>query len=302
MYTFPKRAPSAAIPGYSENAVLQLIAFSGVTFVAYHFTLIVMLILGVSQPQVAIWMQSNTALPYVAQFGPKAWTLFTYGWIHLRFWEWFSNMIWLFALGSALQFLEGYKQVIPGYLLGLFVGGAFYLLSQLAPFSGIEPPAGGYVGATAGITAIAMAALTVAPGFRFQLVPTFYIPLGVMCTAYVLLNLIVIAQDRAYYAIPVHLGGILAGLAYGWQLRRGRKPGNAIYNALYQVERIVTPDEDAILERRNKKRNGVLRALYEAREGITQDRIDEILDKITEKGYESLSMDERDLLLRASKD
>ena len=42
--------------------------------------------------------------------------------------------------------------------------------------------------------------------------------------------------------------------------------------------------------------------MYEAKHGITQSRIDEILDKINQKGYNSLSKEEKEALLRAGKD
>jgi hypothetical protein len=46
----------------------------------------------------------------------------------------------------------------------------------------------------------------------------------------------------------------------------------------------------------------ILRQMYEPKKGISQQHIDDILDKINAQGYHSLSKAEKDILLRASKD
>lgn len=301
MYTMPKRSQYAAIPRYSENAVLQLIIASGVTFVMYHFTRIIMLILGVEQQQVFQWMVPNTALPELKFFLTKCWTILTYGWIHAGFWDWFTNMIWLFSFGSVLQSMVGHRQIIPLYILGLIGGGIFYLLGQFIPGTAFQATNAWFTGAHAGITALAAAAIVLTPNHRMQFSATFSIPLGVVLVVYLMLNLLIAVPDKLYIAM-IHVGGAVAGTTYAMQLRRGYRPGDWIYNTLSRVERIATPDEEKILERRNKKRNEILRTMYEAKGGITQQRIDEILDKIIDKGYHSLTREERDVLLRASKD
>jgi hypothetical protein len=39
--------------------------------------------------------------------------------------------------------------------------------------------------------------------------------------------------------------------------------------------------------------------MYQTSQGISQHRIDEILDKINQKGYNSLTKEEKEMLLRA---
>jgi hypothetical protein len=134
------------------------------------------------------------------------------------------------------------------------------------------------------------------------LAPGLSLSLALICGIYLLLNVVVMAP-REPYLLLLHLGGALTGLVYGWQLRQGSRPGNSLYNFLTRIGRFATPDEDRINARRAAAGGtAALKRLYEARSGISQQRIDEILDKINDRGYGSLTREEKDLLLRAGKE
>ena len=75
-----------------------------------------------------------------------------------------------------------------------------------------------------------------------------------------------------------------------------------MYKLTGKVESLVTPDENAEWKRHNKTRSKMLDKIYEPKNGISQKRIDEILDKINQKGYNALSKEEKDILMRAGKE
>ena len=95
-------------------------------------------------------------------------------------------------------------------------------------------------------------------------------------------------------------GGALMGFTYIRLLRAGYRPGEWMYRLTAKAESLVTPNEYAIQQKRNRGRGNASR--YEPQNGITQNRIDDILDKINQKGYNSLSSEEKDILMRAGKE
>jgi len=303
MSTQRKRSLLSYIPGYSNNAVLQLIIACGVAFV----------ILGVSWGVILIVYQGNTtvfntyfisniALPSVANFKTHWWTLFTYGWFHFNgFMELLSNMLWLYCFGSVVQMLVGHKQVIPLYAYCLLSGGIFYLLAQLLPGEwGKIPQVIGLLGSRAGLMGMATAAVTLTPKYRFYITETFSIPLLLVAGIFAFLMIV----GSGFY-LPVILllaAGAFTGFGYIRSLQAGYRPGEWMYAFKRKVESLVTPDENAAWKKHNKKRNQVLDQIYEPKQGITQKRIDDILDKILQKGYNSLSAEEKDILIKAGKE
>ena len=175
----------------------------------------------------------------------------------------------------------------------------FYLLGQLLPGAwGTCPP---YIlGPRAGLIGLAAAAITLTPQYRFYLTETFSIPIMVVAGIFGVLMII----GSGFY-LPVILmlaGGGLMGFAYIKLLKAGYRPGGWMYALTGKVESLVTPDENVEWKRHNKTRSKMLDKIYEPKNGISQKRIDEILDKINQKGYNALSKEEKDILMRAGKE
>ena len=286
------------IPGFDQNAVLQLIVASGVGYVAYN---LIWVIIKLAEPESMFFfthIRPNVALPLVHDFLPKFWTVLTYGWTHNGFWELFSNMIWLYAFGSVVQMMVGYKQVIPLFIYALVAGGLFYEAAQLIPGNAFHGRAV-MVGAQGGVIALAVAALTIAPSYRFYFTPTFSVPLVVI--ACIFFALMVMNSNLEPAALMLLAGGALAGFGYIKLLQGGYKPGGWMYGIFDSLERSATPDERAQYKH-SVRREKILKSLKNNPGGITQNRIDEILDKINQKGFDSLSKEERDILTRAGKE
>jgi membrane associated rhomboid family serine protease len=295
MDTGRKRSALSYIPGYRNNAVLQLIIFSGVAYVMFAVSWAIVMIVYQNGENFTQYFIPNIALPVLSAFKHHWWTVFTYGWFHYpqAFWELVSNMLWLYCFGSVVQMLVGHKQVIPLYAYSLLAGGVFYVIAQLLPGEwGKCPP---YImGPRAGLIGMAVAAITLAPHYRFYLTETFSIRLMVVAGIFAVLMIL----GSGFYLPVIFLlaGGGAAGLGYVKLLRAGYRPGEWIYNLSGRLENMVTPNEDSI---RNKKNVPNKR---DPRSGISQKRVDEILDKINQKGYNSLSAEEKEILVEAAKE
>ena len=301
MNTGRKRSALSYIPGLTNNAVLKLIIFSALLYVMFALTWAVITLVYQGDANFNQYFIPSFALPTLAGIKSHWWTIFTYGWLHYPhgFWELLSNMLWLYCFGSVVQMLVGDKQVIPMYFYCLLTGSVFYLLGQLLPGAwGSCPP---YIlGPRAGLVGLAAAAITLTPQYRFYLSETFSIHIMVVAGIFAVLMII----GSGFY-LPVILmltGGGLMGFWYIKLLRSGYRPAAWMYKLTGKVESLVTPDENAEWKRHNKTRSKMLDKIYEPKHGITQKRIDEILDKINQKGYNSLSAEEKDTLMRAGKE
>jgi membrane associated rhomboid family serine protease len=297
MKTVFSRSSQSSIPRYNQNAVMQLIIASATGFISYHLARVILLIAEANPRIFPSYFTKNLALPYVHDFPHKVWTIFTYGWIHNGFWELFSNMIWLYAFGSIIQMLVGYKEVIPLFVYSLVTGGVFYELSQLIPGEAFNVSLLLF-GAQAGLVGLAVASLTISPGYRVYLGDRFSIPLVVIaCIFFVLM---VMNSNLQLPGLFLLAGGAIMGFSYVKLLQNGYKPGAWVYNISDWLNRSVTPDEHSLKQKR--KRNKVINKMYEPKQGITQKRIDDILDKINQHGYNSLTKEEKDVLLKAAKE
>ena len=300
MRTSFKRQTHPLLPAYKENAALQLIIATGSAFVIFFFAKVIMITFHIAQERIFEMMYPNLGLSSLGVFQNKVWTILTYGWLHSGFFDWATNMIWLYCFASILQSVAGYKQVIPLFFYAVLVGGAFYLGSQLIQGDTFNAEGDYFLGSHAGVLALGIAALTLVPTYKLQLGPTFGIPLVLVVGIYIFLDMIVFLPGQAPVA-ALCLGGVVTGLGFGILLRNGYRPGEWIYDLFEKIGRYVTPSE-GINEKRTKRRMEVLRTMYEPKTGISQSRIDDILDKINDHGYNSLTREERDILLRASKD
>ncbi len=303
MNTGRRRSALSYIPGLTNNAVLQLIMFCAGAFVTLGICWAVIEI--VDRGDAANFYQyilPNIALPHLAAFGAHWWTIFTYGFFSFNgFFEMLSNMLWLYMFGNIVQMLVGHRQVIPLFIYSVVAGGLFYLLAQLVPGAfGEAPRVNGIMGPRAGLIAMAAAAVTIAPDYRIYFTETFRVHIMVVAGIFAFL---MIMSSGFYFPVFMMLaGGGLVGFAYIKMLKAGYRPGEWMYGMSKKVENLVTPDPIKIAQRKFQSNPSGNSNRYTPKSGITQKRIDDILDKINQKGYNSLSSEEKETLLRAGKE
>jgi len=304
MNTGYRRRTMGLIPAYSRNAMLQLIIATGVAFVLYFFAILLIQQFasfplgwkGSRRFAEATMMVTNaTALPPLEGFAARPWTILTYGWISSGFWAWFSAAVWIYCWGSVVQSLVGYRQVIPLFVWGTLAGAVFYLAAQAIPGVAGSLP---LLGCSAGLAALAAAAFTLAPGFRFYLGPTFSIPIGVVVIIFAALLLMNTGMQPALILWLV--GGAAAGFGYVKLLQRGYRPGEWAYDLKSRVDASITPASQRAADRRTAQARRAVPVV--TRRGLSQRRVDELLEKIHQKGYAALSEEEKQILVQASRE
>ncbi len=162
--------------------------------------------------------------------GNYLWTILVHMFVHGNIFHLFINMFALYSLGGLCERIIGRLRFLWFYLLsGVFAG----LLSVfLAGYFGsgfwervFGSPEVGMVGASGAIFGIAGLFVILLPKVRFSIIflPFFSLP------AYVMVPVILILTWAASIAanLPIgnaaHFGGFLAGLGYGYYLRRKYK-------------------------------------------------------------------------------
>lgn len=291
--------------GQPDNALMWLFVFNVVFFL---ISLTIKAAISVNNnsdalfySQVLNWFQ----LPAdIAKLANRPWTVLTAMFSEVEVFRGLSNMLWLWAFGSILQNLTGNKKLIPVYLYGGFASVIFFIVATYSiPSNKVAIDSAGLLGANASVMAVAAAATLIAPGHRFFRHIRGGIPIWVLTIIYFVVDLAAVADKPA--ALPIaHIGGVLAGFSFVLLLQN-KVDGSIWMNKLYSwFINLFNPDK-------NKERNSVKeiffyktgnRSPYSKTANVTEQRIDEILDKINQKGYSHLTKEEKEILKKASED
>jgi membrane associated rhomboid family serine protease len=295
--------------GQDGNALTLLIALNLVVFVVLALTKVIYFFSYGSMEgtqlfndQVMHWITLPADL---SQLASRPWTLITYMFVHDpgNVWHIIANMLWLWAFGYILQDLTGNRKIVPVYIYGAFAGALAYIAAyNLVPaFKNVLEDAE-MVGASAGIMAIAIAATVLAPGYRIFPMLNGGIPLWVITVIFLVIDLATIPENNAGGHIA-HIAGAGAGFLFMMVMRRGKDPGAWMNNFFDWANNLANP------EKPSKGKTVKSQLFYKSKVQpykktpmVTQQKIDEILDKIHQKGYSSLTDDEREVLKRASKE
>lgn len=247
------------------------------------------------------WFQLPASL---SRLGERPWTIISYMFSDVDLFRIISNMLWLWAFGSVFQNLTGNRKLIPVYLYGGLAGALFFILSNyLIPANKAAIGTAGLLGANTAVMAVAAAATMVSPGYRFFRHIRGGIPLWVLTLVYMGIDLASFSAKPA--AQPVsHVGGAVAGFLFVLLLRNNMD-GSTWMNNLYNwFINLFNPDKkrnkNAVKEKVFYNTGG--RSPYNKISNVTEQRVDEILDKISQKGYDHLTREEKDILKRASED
>jgi membrane associated rhomboid family serine protease len=235
-----------------------------------------------------------------AAFVHRPWTIISYMFSHESLLALLSNLLWLAAFGFILQSLAANRKMIPLYLYGGIFGGLVFLITSIAL------PQGTHMAQLAGATTalICVAAGTTAYGPKYKIFPMLSggIPLWVLFVLFMAITLSS-SVEAGMPLVLAYIGSALLGFFIMWSYdKKGRDYCEWMYHLVYRIDDIFNPEKKA----RHKREKGP-QLFYKAKgqpfkktELITQERIDELLDKIKLKGYKSLSKEEKEYLERAS--
>ena len=227
----------------------------------------------------------------------RPWTILTYGFLHSGFFHLFWNMYLLYFSSRLLLNLFNSKIFLKLYFLGIIIGGLTFILSY--NFFPVFQDANPYmVGASAGVMSVFIFMSTYSPSLEIKLI-LFNIKLRYLGIAFVLLDVIQIPYGNSGGHIA-HLGGAFFGFFYAQRLQKGLDIGLPLDNLVEKISQLFIRKSKIKTVYKSKDTSDI----QNKKSTMVRDhqrRIDEILDKISVSGYESLSNEEKDFLFRIGK-
>ena len=303
MNILQKYSRKKVLLGQDGNSLVFLVAFNVIAYILLSFIKVVYLVSDstedVFRAQVFSWL-TVPGQPLV--FASRPWSLFTYMFSSFGFWDLFSSMCWLWAFGYILQGLTGNRRLIPVYVYGGVAGSvAFLLLVNLVPalrmnINSVYP----LTGAGPAVMAVALATTILAPDYR--IFPMLKFPLWALTLVFVIVRIGTVGPGNYGQAVALVAGGLIGAL-FAWQLQKGNDWGQWMSDAVNWVNDLFNPNKkrvfispkDELFYKANQKP-------FEKTPHVTQQRIDDLLDKINSKGYYSLSEEEKEFLKKASRE
>lgn len=299
-----QRSSRRILLGADGNALVNLVIVNAVLFVLLKFIYVIYQLSGMNMasygPTVLDWF---TLPASVEKFGSRPWTFFTYMFTHRDVFHVLANMLWLWMFGYILQDMTGNRKLVPVYLLGGWAGALVFLISHLfLPAGAAQTAELTMIGANASILAVAVATTSVAPDYRIFPMINGGIPLWIITVIYVIVNFagMPVSRPENYLA---QIAGAATGFLFIFQMRRGRDWSLWLNQFFDWVLNLFNPEKTSRIKGKKKdnffyKVSG--QAPFKKYPNITQQRIDQILDKINQEGYHMLTDEEKDILKRAA--
>jgi len=244
---------------------------------------------------------------------PKIYSHF-WGWIthmffHERFWHLIWNMLMLYWFGRIVGDFLGDERMLPLYIMGGLMGAVFCVI-----FDWFLPGSGGIGsrawGASAASMCMVLAAAMTSPDYNFHLpligpVKLKYIAISVMF--FDLVGSAGIDNAGGHFA---HLGGALFGIIYVSRLQSGQDLTSGLQALFDKLNNRQVPIKPKSPSKKVSKERAAMSVVYNKGKDAKkvsletdnfQTKLDTILDKINDQGYDNLSDEEKDFLSRASK-
>ena len=246
------------------------------------------------------------------------WVLISYMFLHFGFWHILWNMLFLYWFGRIVGDFIGNQRILPLYLLGGLSGALLYFIS--ANLNLLPPNSGSYMlGASASVMAIVVAAGAISPDYVIRLLFLGDVKLKYLVAVLLFLDLLGVAGMNNTGGHFAHLGGAIFGYIFVRQLREGNDLAIPVNNfidmmsnwftSLFQGKprkkqgpRVVYKNTEKASRPKTKRTRGASsRGNNKSDSRSHQEKLDEILDKIKQSGYDSLTDHEKEFLFNASK-
>ncbi|MFM2267867.1 MAG: hypothetical protein RL757_1308 [Bacteroidota bacterium] len=243
------------------------------------------------------------------------WGIVTHAFLHRDIGHLFWNMITLAWAGRVVGDLLGDKRVLTIYLMSAFAGAICYFFH--AQFSNVID---GYAyGASAAAMGLVLAAAMVAPEYEINLLFLGPVKLKYLAALIVFLDVIAVSNSIRFGGGSIaHLGGALMGYFYVAQLNNGIEIGKPLTRLIDYLSNLWKNKGRGTMKNRTQNRtkgfqshknpnytgggaSGQKETPKTAPSDPIQLKLDSILDKIKQDGYESLTAEEKDFLFNASK-
>lgn len=249
------------------------------------------------------WLSASSSLIETLQ---RPWSVISYMFLHKNLWHLVFNMIFLYFAGQLFTRFLGEKRLLSIYIFGGLSGLGLYMLAyNLIPYfhSDYGIP---IMGASASVMAIFIGIAAYQPNLPVTLPFLGSIKLKYVALFYLIMDFIEIKNGTNAGGHIAHLGGAIYGFYSVYLFKNGKDIYFDLYPLLHKIKAIFSFNKGLKVKYRSKKTAPYSRSKahsdheYNASKREKEKRTDEILDKISKSGYDSLNKDEKDFLFRQS--
>lgn len=290
------------------NNVTRIIMFNAAVFIIINL-LYVFTFHGNSGSPSAFYMAIERGLSISAQpieILKKPWTIITHMFLHKGMWHFVWNMLLFYWFARIFADFLGDKRMLPFYILGGIAGAVVFVLADMLLPTGTHGMATA-MGASAAVMAVIMATATLSPDYTMHLLLLGPVKIKYIALVILFLDIVGTAGMSNAGGHFAHLGGAMFGVLYVLALRKGTDLTQGLQNLLDKIPKIQFKSSP------KKKHAKSMKVVHRKKEGKKsdqtrppndasfQEKLDLILDKIKEQGYDSLTDQEKDFLYQASK-
>lgn len=230
----------------------------------------------------------------------RPWTPLTYMFTQFEFLHLLFNMLWLYWFGSFFLNYFSERKLTGVYILGGLAGAALYILAyNIFPAFTFTRLSSWAIGASASVMAVVFAVCTYLPQHKvyiFLIGPVKLIYLAIF-TAFI--DVISIPSGNAGGHIA-HLGGALFGYLFILGVKRNRDITGGFISFFTKAGHLFAGRKKMRVKYRKNVSEMNDREYNEYKKQY-DDRINQILDKISRSGYESLTREEKEILFKSGR-
>jgi membrane associated rhomboid family serine protease len=228
----------------------------------------------------------------------KPWSIITYAFFHSGFFHILFNMLILnFSSRLFLNYFSQ-KQFLGLYFVGSLFAGIIYLISYFL-FPSLAHLQVSLVGASGAIMAVLFASATYSPLMEIRLFLFGNVKLWHIASALIVIDLVQLPLENTGGHLA-HLGGALFGYLYIKQLQKGNDLSAWFSKIIAAFANLFTPKKKTPFKKVHINYNVPNPKITSkiVTKDKNQQQIDEILDKISQSGYDSLSKEDKSFLFK----
>ncbi len=280
-----------------NNSLVKLILLNVIVFIVMEIVNVTLIISG-NETIMPLILDAVSLPSSFWTFLYKPWTIISYAFVHdlSNIFHILFNMLTLYWFGRILSDMIGSRRLLSLYILGGISGGIIYLLIYNIGVDYLNIPNGRGIlmGASGAVYAIIVGAAALSPNYTVSLFFTWQVKIVYIAAFVIFISFLgtVGSNPGGNFA---HLGGALFGYIFINQLQRGRDLGKPIPIFFDWVAGLFKKRSSIKITYRNVTGTTPVNNL-----APNEKEIDDILDKISRSGYESLTKEEKQKLFKAS--
>jgi membrane associated rhomboid family serine protease len=215
------------------------------------------------------------------------WTLLTYSFLHASVIHLLFNLIFLYFISTLFYTFFNTRQFLTVYFLGSVFAAFVYLIYGFL-FNHISL----IVGASGSVMAVFIAVAAYTPNMPLKLPFIGFVKIWHIAVFYIFVDLLYLLSDNTGGHVA-HLSGSLVGFVFATLMRKGID-----ISAIFIFKKKKNTTFKKVYKNKPQKKYQSTRV---SDVNFTQRQIDEILEKISKSGYDSLTKEEKEFLFAANK-